>query len=306
MGKAMVIDPWSHIAAACKKSRADVAVAYVGQGGARLLPLRTGSKLVVDASEAAVRSGQTDPRELLKYFRMGVELFSKPRLHAKVFAFSNVAFVGSTNVSNHSANALVEAAVALTTAAGVAQARRFVLQMAKSPMGEEFLKKLVKIYRPPRFPGGAKRRRRSSSTKPETIAEASPLRLVKLVNTDWDAADMAADDAGRKAAKKLKTKTFKLESFSYSGWSHRDLDEEILQVVRESDGEVLLYPPGRALAVRKVRNKENSIVVLEVPPRYRRRLSAVGERLPKATLKRLARGGLLAPPHAELLRGLWA
>ena len=225
-----------------KKSRADVAVAYVGQGATRLLPLRAGSKLVVDASEAAVRSGQTDPRELLKYLRDGVELFSKPRLHAKVFAFSNVAFVGSNNVSNHSANALVEAAVGLTTAIGVAQARHFVLDAAKSPMGEEFLKKLVKIYPPSSISGkNCRLHQRSSSTKPETIAEASPLRLVKLASTDWDAADMAADAAGRKAAKKLKKhRTFKLESFSYNGWSHRDLDEEILQAVRESNGEVLL------------------------------------------------------------------
>jgi hypothetical protein len=299
-------DPWSRIGAACGKSRADVAVAYVGQGASRLLPLRSGSKIVVDASEAAVRSGQTDPKELLKYFRKGVEVFSQPRLHAKVFAFSNVAFVGSTNVSNHSADQLVEAAVALGSAPAVAQARRFVRGLAKSPLGEEFIKKLVKIYRPPRVPGRTRRGKRSDSTQQETIAAATPLRLVQLVRVPWDGSEMAADEAGREVAQKRKTRGFKLESFSYARWPHRDLDEEIVQVLKENDGEVVLYPPGRVLAVRKVRNKKSYIVVLELPPKHTRKLSAIRKRLPRDTFKRLKHGGRVDAKHAARLRELWA
>ena len=298
-------DPWPRISAACKKSRADVAVAYVGQGAARLLPLRPGSRLVVDASEGAVRSGQTDPRELLKYFRNKVEVFSQPRLHAKVFAFSEVAFVGSTNVSHRSAELLVEAAVALTTQPAVAQARRFVQGVARSPVGEQFLKELVKIYRPPRVPGGARRRMKSTATREETVAGATPLRLVQLVRMDWNEAEEAADDAGRKAAKKLKTRGFKLASFSHSHWPHRNLDEEVVMVIKERDQQTTLYPPGRALAVRKVSGMRSSVIVLELPPKYARKLSVVRKRTPRATFKRIKRGGRMAPKHAALLRGLW-
>jgi phosphatidylserine/phosphatidylglycerophosphate/cardiolipin synthase-like enzyme len=299
--KALILDdPWSRIGAACKKSRADVAVAYVGQGATRLLPLRAGSKLVVDASEAAVRSGQTDPKELLKYFRKGVEVFSQPRLHAKVFAFAKVAFVGSTNVSNRSASDLVEAAVALDAPAAVAQARRFVLDVASSPLGEEFLKKLVKIYRPPRLAGGAKRRKRR--TKLENIADAAPLRLVQLVPASWDDEEMAADDAGRKAASKIKTRGHRLESFCHSRWPHRDPDEDIIQVLKESERKVWVHPPGKFLRAEKVRNKRSAIVVLEVPPKRSRRLSVIRKRLSRATAKRLTRGGLLSPAHAAQLR----
>lgn len=303
--QALVLDnPWSQIGSACGKSRADVAVAYVGQGASRLLPLRPGSKLVVDASEAAVRSGQTDPKELLKYFRNDVEVFSQPRLHAKVFAFSNVAFVGSTNVSNHSADHLLEAAVALGSAPAVAQARRFVRALAKSPLGEEFIKELVKIYRPPRFDGP--RRLKKSTSRREAIAEATPLRLVKLVRVSWSANEQAADNAGREVARKRKTRGFRLESFAHTRWVRGELGEEVLQVLTESDGTVVLHPPGRVLAVRKVRNEKCSIIVLEVPPKYTRKLSKIRKRLPRETVKRLNHGGRVEPKHAAVLRELWA
>jgi hypothetical protein len=301
---ALVVDPWPRIAAACKKSRADVAVAYVGQGATRLLPLRPGSRLVVDASEAAVRSGQTDPRELLKYFRTDVKVFSQPRLHATVFAFSNVAFVGSTNVSNNSANALVEAAVALTTVSGIARARRFVHDVANCPMGEAFLKKLAKIYRPPRFIAASNRRRSRRVTRQELLAESKPLRLVHLVPVDWSAAEVAADDAGREIAEKRKTKGFKLDSFRFSGWSYGGLDEEVVMMLKRGPRDITLDPPGRVLAARKVAHSNESIVQIELPPKYRRKLSVVRKRLSRSTLNRLRRGASRTR-HAAAVRGLW-
>ena len=73
------------------RGRCDVAVAYFGQGADELVPLREGSRLVVDASEAAVGSGQTYPPGLLRLQRRGVRVFSAPRLHAKVFVVGNTA-----------------------------------------------------------------------------------------------------------------------------------------------------------------------------------------------------------------------
>ena len=43
----------------------DAAIAYFGQGGAKLLPLRAGDRLVVDMSPATVTAGSTDPPNLL-------------------------------------------------------------------------------------------------------------------------------------------------------------------------------------------------------------------------------------------------
>jgi len=49
-----------------------MAVAYFGKGASRLLPLTAGSRLVVDASECAVASGQTCPADLIKLVARGV------------------------------------------------------------------------------------------------------------------------------------------------------------------------------------------------------------------------------------------
>jgi len=61
---------WDEITLAVKKSKIKsfVAVAYFGQNGAEMLPLNEGSVLLVDASEKAVKSGQTSPNELLKLY----------------------------------------------------------------------------------------------------------------------------------------------------------------------------------------------------------------------------------------------
>ena len=64
--------------------RVDVAIAYFGQGGAKLLRLRKGHRLVVDMSPATVKAGATDPRELEILIGRGVEVFTRSNLHAKV------------------------------------------------------------------------------------------------------------------------------------------------------------------------------------------------------------------------------
>ena len=47
----------------------DVAVAYLGKGATKLLPLRKGDSLVIDMSQGVVAGGQTNPFEVEKYFK---------------------------------------------------------------------------------------------------------------------------------------------------------------------------------------------------------------------------------------------
>src|SRR5438132_14212299 len=101
---------WRTLTAATKtRTKPVVAVAYFGQGAAKLLPLPSGSRLVVDASEGAVKSGQTCPAELSKLLNRGVRIYSRQNLHAKIFVFGTKVFVGSANVSQRSASILREA-----------------------------------------------------------------------------------------------------------------------------------------------------------------------------------------------------
>lgn len=66
-----------HLAAADQGSawsqhRCAVAVAYFSEGASSLLPLAKGSRLVVNASERCVASGQTCPADLIKLVERGV------------------------------------------------------------------------------------------------------------------------------------------------------------------------------------------------------------------------------------------
>src|SRR5258705_7884650 len=145
---------WKLLTASAKAARkpALVAVAYFGQGASKLVPLPAGSCLVVDASEGAVKSGQTHPADLKKLQRRGVVIYSYPSLHAKVYAFDGFAFIGSANASNRSSGILTEAVVKTSDQAVVRGAKGFVKEMCLDELFPGRLDQLQKIYRPPRWP----------------------------------------------------------------------------------------------------------------------------------------------------------
>src|SRR5438034_685318 len=112
---------WPQLTKAVRGSRqrCAVAVAYCGAGASRLLPLPKGSRLVVDASERSVASGQTCPADLIKIVKHGVAVYSVPNLHAKVFVLGRAAYIGSANVSSRSASQLIEAVIRTTEPSAV-------------------------------------------------------------------------------------------------------------------------------------------------------------------------------------------
>ena len=84
-------------------------VAYVTQARSRLF--RCGDVLVCDASRKAVSCRETDPRFLLELLRKGVEIYSCEALHAKCAVFGNAVLLGSANLSESSANRLIELSI---------------------------------------------------------------------------------------------------------------------------------------------------------------------------------------------------
>jgi len=139
----------SHESVRCKRP-AHVAVAYFGQAGDKLLELRPGSVIVVDATISTVSSGGTCPAALARLRDRGVNVYSAEALHAKVYAFDNVAFIGSANASSRSQMTLIEALVRINTKYVVAQAREFVLSLCVTKLSKGDLADLARYYRPPR------------------------------------------------------------------------------------------------------------------------------------------------------------
>lgn len=129
---------WEDIRRAVRHSKRPVlaAIAYFGKDGTKLLPLRKGSRLVVDASDNAVKSGQTHPNSLLELHRKGVVIYSVSNFHAKVLVVGNRAFVGSANVSTRSENTLVEAVLETTEPTAVRAVRKFIRDLVLSLSGQ--------------------------------------------------------------------------------------------------------------------------------------------------------------------------
>ena len=181
----VVGDVWPRLIRTRRKGRrgARVAVAYFGKGAARLLSLQKGSQLVVDASDNAVKSGLTCPNDLIVLLKKGVRIFSVANLHAKVYVFGTTALIGSANASRHSAT-LVEAMLLTTDRKIVEKSKVFVQSIAKNELGPEQLRRLQKLYRPPRRPlGGTRRKNKPQGAR--VTASLPPMRLVPL-HSDYD------------------------------------------------------------------------------------------------------------------------
>jgi hypothetical protein len=151
-------DIWEEIKQCAKQAQSRlIAVAYVSSLGMKLLRLQRGDVLVLDMSLPRVRSGGTDLCLIEEYLKKGVRVYSYRSLHAKVFAFNNVAIVGSTNVSTYSFDHLTEAAIITDEPDVVSDARDFVNGLASEVerVDADYLSKCKKLYRKPHWEPGS-------------------------------------------------------------------------------------------------------------------------------------------------------
>ncbi len=285
---------WSRISKESKKYKkpAFVAVAYLGQGASKLLPLAKGSVLVVDASDTAVASGQTNPSELKKFLNRGVRVFSCPALHAKVYVFGGLALVGSANVSQNSAKRLNEALLATRSRDVVADAKTFIRNNCTDELGPERLSELEKKYRPPRHAFGLRADGKTSKSK--QLSRLFVEHLIKMKDYPKESAD--AYKTGLKVAKSLRKsgRQFILDDFHYNIAKFRKNDK-VIQIVREDDGRELVDVPGTVINVKQWSNgrARGAFVFLELENRRRIGLDTLSKKLGYGAKKKLLRNGLV-------------
>lgn len=302
---------WRRLTAVAKKTHRPslIAVAYFGKNAGSLLPLRKGSRLVVDASEAAVTSGQTCPVDLVKLAKRGVRVFSVANLHAKLFVFGSRAYIGSANASYHSAETMLEAVMETTDRDAVKAARTYIRGLCLHELGPEELDRLSKLYKPPRLKGG--RRKRGKKASSQTRPDLPTLRIAQLVLKDPPAGSEEAQEEGERAAKSKRKKrtTHVLEDIHWHGRKcpyHRG--DTVLQVVNQGNGQKLVSPPANVIHTKPWRrnNMRVTFVYLEVPKRRRKRLERLAKQLGYGAKKRLGRGGKVGDQaFAERIRSAW-
>lgn len=253
-------DIWDAIPKIIKTSKhTDVVVAYLGTDGSKLLPLKKGDKLVVDMSIATVKAGATNPSEVEKLIKRGVQVFTRRNLHAKIVVSDKEVLTGSANISKNSRDTLDEAAILTNDKIALQRARDFINQICTEPVLPEYLKECIRYYRPPRVSG------KHVGTKGQTRrAKHAKLRIVSLI----DYANFPENEIGayekseRKAAKLIKNKNQSLlESFR---WSNKpkfagelENGDMVIQCIKHEDGSVSVCPPARLLLLEPyIRNKK--------------------------------------------------
>ena len=290
-------DIWPQLTKAVRGSsqRCAVAVAYFGKGASKLLPLAKGSRLVVDASERSVASGQTCPADLRILVKRGVRVYSVPNLHAKVFVLGRAAYIGSANVSNRSASQLVEAVVRTSESSAVRDALEFVSNLCLYRLTPTIIRRLAKHYRPPLIPGG--KRGKKVAMQISSRPTLPPLLLVQLGLEEWSDKEQAIHDAGLIVARKRREhpRTFQEDSFIITGKCVYKRGDVLIQVTDEGGGNVLVSPPGNVLHTRTGREGKGkkTAVYVERPVRRRRSIKRLVRALGRGSKKALVRDGVV-------------
>lgn len=137
---------WSVITSKSKSAGTrHAAIAYLGDSPP--ISFGSGDVLIVDASDASIKSGRTSAKELQKFHKAGADLWSHQNLHAKVMLLDDWAIVGSANASRNSQNAHVEAAVVTDRPDIASQLQRFIFELKQRSdhIGPSFIKRIAAL-----------------------------------------------------------------------------------------------------------------------------------------------------------------
>ncbi len=162
-------DVWKNrdvVAAAQSAAARLFCVAYVAQAQKSLF--RSGDRLVCDASQKAVSCGETDPLFLLGLLKSGVKIYSCEALHAKCAVFDDFVLLGSANMSESSANRLVELSVLQKDSCLATAVHAFIDGVVRTAnlLSEKDLKKLQMVWRTKQRPWqGTLGKRKANGTR---------------------------------------------------------------------------------------------------------------------------------------------
>src|ERR1700730_8190051 len=141
----VVNEVWSELIDNWGKSPRYIAVAYFSCD--RDLPFDAGDVLIVNASDGAIKSGQTDAKAVRRAFESGVNVYSHPQLHAKLYVLGGQVFVGSANSSISSRENLIECLASSGNPHSVSEGIDLVLALQRqaSEIDDVFLSRIEAI-----------------------------------------------------------------------------------------------------------------------------------------------------------------
>jgi hypothetical protein len=196
MNELLSVELWPRIKKlASKAKRKYAAIAYVTDD--TKIVFGSGDVLITDASDEAIKSGQTSAAVLKSAWKRKAHVVSITGLHAKVYIFDKFAVIGSANLSKESEKR-TEAAL-LTDQPTVVSAARLLIERLKKDgevVDEEFIERICKLP-------VSKRRHTASGQRKKTKAAPVPRSwLVGLKNMEEKEAEKGFVEQGMAEAEK--------------------------------------------------------------------------------------------------------
>lgn len=265
---------WSELRSRVKHAKSvKAAVAFVGAGGADLLPLKRGDTLVVNLGMNTVEQGLTTPKEIQRLLRRGVRVFTRSTLHAKFFLCDRTLITGSANISRNSYNTLDEAASVTTDALAIRRASDFFESLCTEPVRPEYLKRCLKAYRPPSFSQNGTSK---SGPKQTRIVEAKlwfigGLRYGRLPDDEIQTAERIERQTAKRLQKSQGT------SVDYTHYPRKPkyfsqirVGDWVINCIADSEGNRFVHAPQQVLgqeAYPRARGKKRYLLLSEASDR---------------------------------------
>ena len=294
------------------------AIAYFGGSGAKLLLLKKGDSIVLDMSIGAVRQGVTNPRAVRTLIGRGVKVFTRNSLHAKFLIIDKTLIASSANASTNSKEILDEAGIITTDTASVLRATDFFHKLCVEPVRQEYLKKCIAEYCPPKFKSAIEHRQ-PRSKRSARIVEAK-LWFVGGVES------LSLSENTRKATEQVERrhkKHLKRPGQTEVGWiryhgkpkilRHLRIGDWVVDCTKEGVGQ-LVGPPSQFLGFDELvtdRGTKYTMVMLERHidgesmslTNFRRKIRATQPALNRSNPRTKA---ITDNDHADSILRLWA
>lgn len=265
---------WAELSARVKSSRkVKAAVAFLGDGGADLLPLKKGDTLVVNLGLQTVKQGATSPKEIQRLIKRGVQVFTRSNLHAKFFICDDALLVGSANISNNSQKVLDEAASLTTDKPALRRAADFFDRLCTEPVRPAYLKLCLENYHPPAFKPVGKT---DKTVRQKRVLEAKLWFIGGLRYRDIpEAEECSASGIQEEAAKRLQHSKGTHADYIHNSSKPRYFDDIrvgdwIVTCIANSEGQRFVHSPQQVLgheSYSRGNGKRRYLLLSEAPDR---------------------------------------
>jgi hypothetical protein len=259
-------DLWSTLRVLARRTKGPryVAVPYLGEGGAALLPLSRGDVLICALTEQNSRNGSVCPAEIAVLQKRGVRVYWQSDLHAKIYLFGRTSIVGSPNLSKSSRDNLDEAALVTTDSDVARRLRNWFSDRMQAPVTPRWLLHCRSIYRPPK--GGVRR------GKDARMPLARGVWLLGIGPTDYPESEKSAFSSGEKvaSARLRNSRRYRVDSIRWTGKADFERGDLVVQIWQNGKTEV--HPHSTLLNIKRTRVNRNAPVTylyLEMPRKFK-------------------------------------